>query len=51
MLIKSYKYKISIINIYTNIYYIFMSIQFKLDDILYKINKMIVFIYLPKQLL
>ena len=52
MLIKSYELKVSIINIYTKIYYIyihiFVSISLKFNYVSNKVNKMIVLIYLPK---
>ena len=46
MLIKAYEYEVSRINIYIKIYYIFMSISLKYNYIPYKINKMVILIYL-----
>ena len=49
MLIKSYEYEVSIINIYIKVYYIYLySISLKFNYIPYKVDKMIVLIYLPK---
>ena len=43
--------KAQLINIDIKIYYISMSISFKFNYITYKMNKMIVFIYLPIKIL
>ena len=48
MLIKSYELEVSIINIYVKIY-LSISILLKFNNIPYKINKIIIFIYLPKK--
>ena len=45
----SYEYEFSILNIYIKIYCISMSMSLKFSYIPYKINKMIVLIYLPKK--
>ena len=45
----SYEYEFSIINIYIKIYYISMSMSLKFSYIPYKINKIIVLIYLQKK--
>ena len=46
----SYEYELSIINIYIKIYYLYMSMSLKSSYISYKINKMIVLIHLPKNI-
>ena len=47
ILIKLYEYEPQLINIDIKICYISMSTSLKFNYITYKINKMIVFIYLP----